>query len=426
MKFDLKTKIVKMGDYNSLRERMSDEKASIMANKFAGVSHSIFDGWTIRVYSKKGDVVSSACFSSLSTVQALAVEFNEATFDMTSGRVYITSNEGKHKYHIAPMDEVFICANCGKVAKINGKRHRCRESNICPSCGCTIDKKIIEKYGNRGVCPSCWARQHSGFCSYSTKPQVDFLPHPCDLQDFGLEIEVDDPSGRGDTGDVCEEVGAILNTIEPYHQTFVTASDGSLYHGFELKTSPRPLAWFIKHKQTFCDAFNLIMERGYKGHDTNTAGLHISLNLAKRTQVYALKMAYFWSKNIKFFDIIARRVSTRSGNCYYQYKNLGERPLLDTLASKSHRDVVNLEHLDINRLEIRHFRSTLKVDTLIATLDIMQAVDKFLQVKTTEQILQGKYTLQEVINKLTTEEGKAYVNSKKEAFANAGYAVEVA
>lgn len=426
MNFDLKTKIVKMSDFNALVERMSEEKAIAMASKFVAVSYSPWNGWVLTLFSKKGDITMTANFNTLSGVQGVANEFNEVQIDFVSSEVFITSNGGKNKFLINATNEYFVCPDCGKVVRLDGKQHRCRASNVCSVCGEAIDAKIIKKYGSRGICPTCWAKQHSGFLSYSTKPSIDFLKHASDLQDFGIELEVDDSTRRGDTTQTCRDVGAILNTIEPYHKTFVTASDGSLLHGFELKTSPRPLAWFIKHKAKLGEAFDLISERGYKAHDTNTAGLHISLNLANRSQVYALKMAYFWSKNIKFFDVIARRTSTRSRDCYYQYKNLGDAPLLDNLACKSHRDVVNLEHLDINRLEIRHFRSTLKVDTLIATLDIMQAVDKFLQVKTTERIIQGKYKMQEVIDRLTTDEGKAYINSKKETFANIGYAVEVA
>ena len=425
MLFNLKTKIVKMDNYEALVQRVSEEKATLMANKFVAVNYSMFNGWVCELFNKKGSVIAVASFNALSTVQSLSTEFNEVEVDYTNSKIFIKSNQGKNKFYINITDEVFVCANCGKIIKIDGKKHRCRMSNVCSVCGNEIDAKIIDKYGNRGICPTCWAKQNSEFSPYSTKPAIDFLKHASELQDIGIEVEVDDSTGRADRQQTCRDVGKILNVIEPYHKTFVFSGDGSLYHGFEIKTSPRPLNWFIKHKNEFSKAFELISERGFKGHDANTTGFHISVNLANRSEVYALKMAYFWSKNIKFFDIIARRTSTRSSSCYYQYKNLTDRPLLDNLASKSHRDVVNLEHLDINRLEIRHFRSTLKVDTLIATIDIMQAVDKFLQSKTTEQILKGKYTMQEVINKITTDEAKAYINSKKQAFADAGYSVEV-
>lgn len=424
MKFSLKSKIVKMEGVGALEQRYAVEKATRLANKYAVVDYDIQSGyWKGLVFSKNGDFVADFATVSFSSIREIAREIYEPQINQ-DGRVFFQVGDKNKPYFINGRD-AFVCPFCGKILEKRDKFHRCRVKNICSKCGCQIDKKLIEKHGSRGICPACYAKDISVFSSYSTKPTINFLKHSPSLQDFGIELEVDDPRGRSDVREVISKAGEVLNSIEAYNKTFAFCSDGSLYHGFEIKTSPRPLKWYSDNKKAFEDAFAIISEAGFKAHDTNTAGLHISLNLANRSEVYALKMAYFWNKNIKFFDVLARRTAERSGTCYFQPKALGGRPLLDELASKSHRDVINLEHLSINRLEVRHFRSTLKFDTLLATLDLMQAVDKFLQSKTTEQILKGKYNLQEVIDKLTTDEGKAYVNSKKQALSEAGFAVEV-
>lgn len=127
--------------------------------------------------------------------------------------------------------------------------------------------------------------------------------------------------------------------------------------------------------------FKYLDSVGYKGHDCDCAGLHIHadrkyLGRTKFQQDLVIaKILYIIEKFNDDLCIIARRNNDYSVFCgdkctsdtavtlYGKYRNIGKRAAL------------NLQHS--NTIEFRMFRSTLKYETLLLTLELVQDIINF-------------------------------------------------
>ena len=144
----------------------------------------------------------------------------------------------------------------------------------------------------------------------------------------------------------------------------------------DLDTMPCSLEYHktLNYKQMF----EYLDKQGYKGHDANSAGLHIHADrkyLGKTELMQQLTIAKILYILEKFNDQIC--VIARRNNSYSEFVGNGkdESSIVDLYGkykNKGKRAALNLQHPET--IEFRCFRSTLKYETFILTLEFVQDI----------------------------------------------------
>lgn len=215
---------------------------------------------------------------------------------------------------------------------------------------------------------------------YNYKPK--YIHHKLDTEDspllLGAEIEVAENTNENEKDNresVVKKCIQIMNGSDTDDENLIYSTSDSTVQ-IELDTMPCSLEYHktLNYKQMF----EYLDKQGYKGHDANSAGLHIHADrkyLGKTELMQQLTIAKILYILEKFNDeicVIARRNNSYSEfvgngkdessivNLYNKYKNKGKRAAL------------NLQHPET--IEFRCFRSTLKYETFILTLEFVQDI----------------------------------------------------
>ena len=206
---------------------------------------------------------------------------------------------------------------------------------------------------------------------------------------LGVEIEVAGNEKEPDREDVVKKCIQIMNGNDNDEETLIYSTSDSTVQ-IELDTMPCTLE-FHKQKMNYIELFKYLDGLGYKGHDCENAGLHIHVNrdyLGKtelKQQLVISKILYILEKFNDKICVIARR---NSYSCFVGKnevnKNLAE---LYNKYSKDKKVALNLKHDDT--IEFRCFRSTLKYETFILTLEFVKNIvdyAKLINIENIEQI----------------------------------------
>lgn len=213
--------------------------------------------------------------------------------------------------------------------------------------------------------------------SYNYKPE--YIKHYMKDEDhstllLGAEIEVAGNKNDMNKEEVVKKCIQIMNQSDSDKEDLIYSTSDSTVQ-IELDTMPCSLAF---HKQmNYKEMFKYLDECGYKGHDCESAGLHIHANRSYlgnselKQQLVISKILYILEKFNDEICVIARRnnyskfvgkdeVSKSLDVLYNKYKNTGKKVAL------------NLQHKDT--IEFRCFRSTLKYETFILTLEFVKDI----------------------------------------------------
>ena len=181
---------------------------------------------------------------------------------------------------------------------------------------------------------------------------------------------------RCPASDNSDELLTIANKNE---ECIYIKSDGSLDDGMELVTYPMSLDY---HK-TFC--WESIMKKaislGYRSHQTSTCGLHIHVNRdclgethEEQDEVIS-RILYFiehhWNEMLKF----SRRTeySMNRWAARYGFEKTG-REILDKAKKGGNGRYAAVNLMNYATIEFRLFRGTLKYNTLIAALELVNEI----------------------------------------------------
>jgi hypothetical protein len=136
-------------------------------------------------------------------------------------------------------------------------------------------------------------------------------------------------------------------------------------------------------------SFKYLDKEGYKGHDCSTAGLHIHANrsyLGKSKLVQQLTISKILYLLERFNDEIC--VIARRGNSYSRFMGDGkdEDSVIDLYRKydRTKHVALNLTHVDT--IEFRCFKSTLKYETFILTLEFVSKIIDFAKAVNIEEI----------------------------------------
>lgn len=282
-------------------------------------------------------------------------------------------------------EQTVICSHCGQRiwASDNagdGSRSLCQDCCdayyiYCAQCGCllSIDEAYIDD-DNDYVCADCYhrAQNSQAIHNYNYKPAPIF--YGTGDRYFGVELEID----RG--GEDSDAARALLSIANAEEELLYCKHDGSLESGMELVTHPLTFQYHLGSmpwKELLQEAVSL----GYCSHKGGTCGLHVHINRSAfgeteyEQEPAIARILYFvekhWDELLKFSRRTPRQLERWASR--YGYK---DRPkdILDH-AKKGYGgrySSVNLENRAT--IEFRIFRGTLKLNTLIATLQLVNRI----------------------------------------------------
>ena len=308
------------------------------------------------------------------------------------------------------------CSHCGaeitdgNYEELNGEIfcHSCYERNTttCDRCGNVV--WLDDSYGDEytTLCSHCYNNHYTrccccdallheddayhlngeDYCSDCYHEEVDrcrnihdygYKPEPEFYGDgnrfFGVELEID---GAGKDDDNAEQLLKIANASQ---DRIYIKGDGSLDDGMEIVSHPMSLDY---HKD-FCweELMHKAISMGYRSHQTSTCGLHIHVNRDcfgedRDTQDEVIsRILYFvehhWNEMLKF-----SRRSEYSMNRWaarYGFEKTG-REILDKAKKGNNGRYAAVNLMNWATIEFRLFRGTLKYNTLIAAIELVNEI----------------------------------------------------
>ncbi len=309
-----------------------------------------------------------------------------------------------------------ICSHCGAAAEsltaFDGQL-------LCPDClelltaTCTDCGSRFLRTHNRSenddfpICPECYDRDYArcircgriidtDHCWYpldtddpycadccstiENSPIHDyyFKPYPIFYGDgpryFGVELEIDD-------GGECDSSAEALMDVANQSKTLVYCKhDGSLDDGFEIVTHPMSLEYQL-HEMPWPEVLAEAIDLGYLSHQAGTCGLHV--HVSRRAFGDTLdaqddavtRVLYFverhWAELLRFSCRTQRQLDQWAARYGYRDRP-GEMMEHVKKGSGSRYTCVNLTNCDT--IEFRMFRGTLKLNTFIATLQMVNHI----------------------------------------------------
>ena len=295
-----------------------------------------------------------------------------------------------------PLDEMFrvgsewLCESCADeltvVCDACGERiyseDAVEDSNytLCESCfdedyvRCADCDRILRRDrvywdDDDAYCSSCWEDHCSVIHEYSYTPDLVF--HGKGLRHFGVELEID---GGGTDRYNAEK---LLNIANANAENLYIKTDGSLDDGLELVTHPMTLTYHL-NEMPWAEVLRKAQSMDYLSHAAGTCGLHVHISrLAfgctyEQQEAAIARLLYFvekfWAELLRF----SRRTQGQMNRWAARY-GIRLTPSEQMNHAKNscagRYTAVNLTNADT--VEIRMFRGTLKLNTLKATLQMV-------------------------------------------------------
>lgn len=253
--------------------------------------------------------------------------------------------------------------------------------------------------------------------SYDYKPE--YLRYFCEDEDpsttllLGVEIEVAGNLPEKDQAikqDVVKKCIQIMNNSDSDEEKYIYSThDGTVQ--IELDTMPCSLK-FHQTKMNYKEMFKYLDEQGYKGHDCSNAGLHIHANrsyLGKtklQQELVISKILYIIEKFNDEICVIGRRHTDYSRFVGDRGKDDTAITLFGKYSDEGKKAALNLQHPDT--IEFRMFKSTLKYETFLLTLEFVKDIIDFAKSINIEEI--EKITWSDLMRTFSKELQQYYVD----------------
>ena len=191
---------------------------------------------------------------------------------------------------------------------------------------------------------------------------------------FGIELEIDE-AGKDD--DYAEELLDIANIHE---DLLYIKTDGSLDDGMELVSHPCTLDYHC-NEFPWEDILHCAVRQGYRSHQTSTCGLHVHVNRnafgdnqAEQEDVIS-RILFFVEKHWNELFTFSRRSSYNMSrwSARFGFEKTGKQ-ILEKAKSGCNGRYVAVNLSNYHTIEFRLFRGTLKYNTFIATLQMVNHI----------------------------------------------------
>lgn len=248
----------------------------------------------------------------------------------------------------------------------------------CQRCGRLLaneDLHYMDDDDDYGYCYDCYERMLANpIKNYSYKPEPIFYGNgPLYL---GIELEID-------KGSESEENAQIfLDYINKKSEHLYIKRDGSISDGMEWVFYPISLDYAL-NSVDFKGLFEKAVSMGYRSHQTTTCGLHTHVNRSAFGETYeeqeevVARIVFFvekhWNELVRFsrrsidnLNRWAAKYATISTTTEETYKKAKSKHL-------GRYTAVNIE-TGQPTIEFRLFRGTLRYETFIATLELVDEI----------------------------------------------------
>lgn len=269
-------------------------------------------------------------------------------------RIYRQDNEGN--------SETPLCRRCYS----NFYTH-------CERCDALIHQEDAYYESDDDDTPYCFHchRQNETIHNYYYKPEPIF--YGSGPRFFGVELEVD---GAGESYRNAARVLEAGNADEEY---IYCKHDGSLEDGFEIVTHPLSLEYQYNH-MPWDDVLDVLKEMGYTSHNAGTCGLHCHISRKalgddpEEQEDTIARILYFMEKHWEELVKFSRRTQNQLERwaARYGYKDSPKEILKTAKGGYGRYCCLNLSN-DAT-IEFRIFRGTLKKNTIIATLQLIDRI----------------------------------------------------
>lgn len=282
--------------------------------------------------------------------------------------------------------ETLVCERCGERIwsddnEGDGPTPLCsvcydRYYTTCVDCGRVMlrdDAYYMDEDNYDARCYACHCRnaEHRVIHDYYFKPEPLFYGKSDRY--FGVELEIDD-GGEDNTN-----AEKILRIANQRGELVYIKHDGSLNEGMEIVTHPMSLDFHL-HQMPWADVLAKARDMGYLSHQACTCGLHVHVNRTAfgdtedEQETVIARILYFFEKHWEELLKFSRRTQKQLRRWADRY-GLKEHPkqVLDIAKGSQERYMcVNLTNY--HTVEFRMFRGTLKLNTLIATLQLLDRI----------------------------------------------------
>ena len=290
--------------------------------------------------------------------------------------------------------------------------HHCYENYYtrCAECDALVHNDDAYEYGGEYYCSECYhdiRDRDSSIHEYSYKPEPIFYGNS--NRYFGIELEID---GAGKDDDYAEELLDIANADSTY---IYIKSDGSLDDGMEIVSHPMTLDY---HKE-YCwsDIMRKAVSLGYRSHQTSTCGLHIHVNRTafsdnreEQDEVIS-RILYFvehhWNEMLKFSrrsEYTMNRWAARYG---YEHT---PKAIMDKAKKGNNGRYAAVNLCNYHTVEFRMFRGTLKYNTFIAAIELVNRICDAAMYNTDESI--AKLSWSDFVADITEPELVTYLKER--------------
>ena len=244
----------------------------------------------------------------------------------------------------------------------------------CSNCDSLIHNDDAYRLDGEDYCHECYDEERDKcqhIHDYGYKPEPIFYGDG--NRYFGVEIEID---GAGKDDEYAEELLDIANASDSY---IYIKSDGSLDDGMELVSHPMTLDY---HKD-YCweDIMHKAVSLGYRSHQTSTCGLHIHINRTafsdnrEEQDEIISRILYFvehhWNEMLKFSrrsEYTMNRWAARYG---YEHT---PKAIMDKAKKGNNGRYAAVNLCNYHTVEFRMFRGTLKYNTFIAAIELVNRI----------------------------------------------------
>ncbi len=301
---------------------------------------------------------------------------------------------------LLPFDGQLLCPHCLEQATVacshcgtriwNEENTGDRETPLCQQCydryyiSCVhCGRLILEQdacYPESGdtdapYCPSCWLQWKAGVAihDYYFKPNPIFFG--AGPRFFGVELEIDG------AGEDSANARRLLESGNRCAEHIYLKHDGSLCEGMEIVTHPMTLDYHLT-QMPWREILDTARAMGYTSHQAQTCGLHVHVSRAAFGQTELqqdgaiARILYFfekfWDELLKFSRRTPRQLERWAARYGYkeQPKDILEHAKKGCPGGRY--TCVNLQNGDT--VELRIFRGSLRWNTLIATLQLVDRI----------------------------------------------------
>lgn len=281
----------------------------------------------------------------------------------------------------------------------------------CSNCDSLIHNDDAYQLDGEDYCHECYDEERDKcqhIHDYSYKPEPIFYGDG--NRYFGVELEID---GAGKDDDYAEELLDIANNDGEY---IYIKSDGSLDDGMELVSHPMTLDY---HKNYFwSDIMRKAVSLGYRSHQTSTCGLHIHINRTafsdnrdEQDEIIS-RILYFvehhWNEMLKFSrrsEYTMNRWAARYG---YEHT---PKAIMDKVKKGNNGRYAAVNLCNYHTVEFRMFRGTLKYNTFIAAIELVNRICDVAMYNTDDSI--AKISWSDFVANITEPELIQYLKERQ-------------